>query len=328
MRKLATSLFPYLPLNRDVSVIILLHKLYLILSRTLLFLICFVLFGMIGLSIYISWALARPEVAPLQSNPLKSVNLSYENVEFMSSDSSHSLQGWYIPAAPPSTKTIIFSHGYGGNREEIWVPIYELARKAHELGYHVLMFDYGYVYVEERLMTGGVNESSELLGAVNFARDRGADHVVIWGFSMGAGTALMAAMQTDLIDGLILDSTFIPSPDTLHYNLQQMLALYFPPEPLNTLLRWVYPLMNGAGFHDIPYRQLLQTTFQLPIFFIHGSADERSPYEMIRSIGINQISTAHSQYWLVPGATHELVYRAKKDEYLERTTQFLQQIGL
>ncbi len=328
MRKLATSLFPYFPLNRDVSVIIFLYRFYLLLTRALLFFVCCVLLAMIGLSIYISWVLARPEVAPLQSNPLKSVNLSYEDIEFMSSDGSHLLQGWYIPAAQPSAKTIIFSHGYGGNREEIWVPLYELARQAHELGYHSLMFDYGYVYNEERLMTGGVNESSELLGAVNYARDRGADHVVIWGFSMGAGTALMTAMQTDLIDGLILDSTCIPSPDTLHYNLQQMLALNFPREPLNTLLRWVYPLINGTGFHDIPYRQLQQTMFQLPIFFIHGSADERSPYEIIRSIGINQISTAHSQYWLVPGATHELVYRAKKEEYLERASHFLQQIGL
>ncbi len=35
---------------------------------------------------------------------------------------ARTMQGWYIPADKDVNKTIIFSHGYGANREETWVP--------------------------------------------------------------------------------------------------------------------------------------------------------------------------------------------------------------
>lgn len=147
--------------------------------------------GIIALYSYIAWVLARPQVAPLQSNPYDAVQLQYEDIVFTTLSGTDQLEGWYIPAktASPSARTIVFSHGYGGNREEIWVPIYELARFAAEAGYNALMFDYGYVYNETRVVTGGARESDDLLGAVQYAAERGAEEVVVWGFSMGAGTA-------------------------------------------------------------------------------------------------------------------------------------------
>lgn len=281
--------------------------------------------AVIALYAYIAWVLARPDVAPLQANPRSAAGLSYENAAFINETGDATpLEGWYIPATEPSTKTIVFSHGYGGNREEIWVPIYELAWNANQRGYNVLMFDYGYVYNEERVVTGGVQESYDLMGAVKYARSRGAEEVIVWGFSMGAGTALQTALRSDEIDAMVLDSTFVLEPDTLYHNLKQYADL--PKEPSLTLLKWLYPSVNGTGIDAVPYEQVKSTDYNLPIFFIHGTRDERSPYQNIESIADRQTSPS-SQMWLVPGATHELVYRAGKEEYVQRTFAFLDDIS-
>jgi alpha-beta hydrolase superfamily lysophospholipase len=280
--------------------------------------------GVIALYSYLAYILARPVVAPLQSNPLLSVQLPYEDITFLSETGGHTLEGWYIPAAAPSAKTIIFSHGYGGNREEIWVPIYQLAQIAHDQGYNALMFDYGYVYNPERVVTGGAKESHDLIGAVQYAKERGADEVVVWGFSMGAGTALQAALRTEQINAMILDSTFVLEPDTLYHNLKQY-APKLPREPSLTLLRWLYPIINGSSLSDVLYRDIKSAAFGIPVLMIHGTLDERSPYEIIRGIALNQTAHEASDYWLVPNATHELVYRAQKEEYVSRTTTFLAQ---
>lgn len=281
--------------------------------------------GTVSLYAYIAWLLARPDISPLVSDPLHAVDLAYEDIVFLSED-GHMLEGWYIPAGEPAARTIVFSHGYGGNREEIWVPIYDLARFAHDSGYNSLMFDYGYVNSTERVVTGGAKESLDLLGAVRYARERGAEQVVVWGFSMGAGTALQAALSGGEIDAMILDSTFVLEPDTLYYNLKQYADL--PREPSLTMLRVMYPLINGAAIRDVPYRKIKETAYGMPIFMIHGTLDERSPYTIIRDVAMKQTETNElSEWWLVPDATHELVYRKDPQEYKTRAAAFLARVA-
>ena len=69
--------------------------------------------------------------------------MNYENVTFHSIDGKRNINGWYIPAEN-SSKTIVLSHGYGANREETWVPMYDIAHYAHNMNFNVLMFDYGF----------------------------------------------------------------------------------------------------------------------------------------------------------------------------------------
>lgn len=278
----------------------------------------------VGFHAYIAWILARPHIEPLVSDPLQAIGVAYQDVEFISRNEKTTLHGWYLPGND-TTSTVIFSHGYGGNREEIWVPIYDLAQELMNLKYNVLMFDYSYVQPYKQLIvTGGLQESDELLGAVDFSRQLGAEQIYIWGFSMGAGTALQAALAGDEIDGMILDSTFLLEPDTLYYNLRQQMNL--PRLPTMALMRLLLPLVNGVGFNDIPYQDVQSTTYPIPIFFIHGDQDEKAPHPVIENIFDNQKHPA-TKLWIAEKGTHELIYRAQPDAYLQRTTQFLQQIS-
>jgi uncharacterized protein len=282
---------------------------------------------------FIAWTLARPIIAPLSSNPMKAVKLPYEDIRFSSSNGSSNLEGWYIPAASgkdastASDKTVIFSHGYGGNREELWVPLYNLAKELNKRHYNVVMFDYGYVQPgSERIVTAGVQESKELLGAVQYARERGAKEVYVWGFSMGAGTALQAALHSDDITGMILDSTFILNADTLYHNMKQYVDL--PKFPSLNLVRLFFPLINGVSLNQVPFSSVTNKKYDIPIFFIHGTDDTKAPYEIIEGVYDHQKENASSKLWIYPGGQHELIYRADPKEYIEKTMNFLHNMDI
>lgn len=270
---------------------------------------------------FIAWMFANPQVPPLFSNPMEAKGMKYETVSFPARDGHTLVDGWYIPSDKPSKRTLIFSHGYGANREEYWVPMYDLAKFAHRLDYNVIMFDYGFASEQHPTKaTGGRLEKEQLLGAVKLAKERGAEHVVVWGFSMGAGTALQAALLTHDINAMILDSTFLLEPDTLYHNLQQYAPL--PKHPSLDLLRTFFPAVNGTSLQQIPYNEVKSTNYELPILFVHGTADSKAPYGIAEGIAAHQ-SNKLSQAWIVPNAQHELIYRTQRKEYLSKTSAFL-----
>lgn len=292
----------------------------------LLSLILFFTSLLLAFHAFIAWTLARPQIDPLRSNPTLAAGLPFENITFLSKNKSSRLEGWFIPAS--STKTVIFSHGYGGNREELWVPIYSLAQELHKQNYNVVMFDYGYVQPDsKRIVTGGIQESQELLGAVDFVKKNVKGPVYIWGFSMGAGTALQAALQdSEDIQGMILDSTFFLNPDTLYHNMKQYVNV--PKFPSLSLVRLFFPLLNGVSLKEIPYQKVTNSEYKMPIFFIHGTADSKAPYEMVEDIYLKQHNNERSQEWIIPNAQHELLYRAQPKAYMERTMRFLGDVSI
>lgn len=279
-----------------------------------------VLFGsaVVAFHGYVAWMLARPSIAPLSSNPLLAAGLLYEDVSFTSSDGGSTLDGWFIPA-DGSDKVVVFSHGYGGNREELWVPFYSLAKELNKHRYNVLLFDYGYVQ-PDLSVTGGVRESLELQGAIDFVKRQGMKHSYVWGFSMGAGTALQTALHSKDIEAMILDSTFLLEPDTMFHNIKQQIDL--PRFPSLALIRLFFPVLNGTSMEQVPYRTVKETDYPMPIFFIHGMKDAKAPHDVAESIYDNQ-SAGNSNLWLLPEGRHELLYKANKKEYLKRTMAFL-----
>ncbi|WP_127534591.1 alpha/beta hydrolase [Paenibacillus kobensis] len=294
---------------------------------------------------YIAWMLAHPYVAPLYSNPTEAAGLAYEDVAFPSHSGRTTVGGWFIPAgddgnlpvpgtdvqtaampaqAVESERTVIFSHGYGANREETWVPMYDLAKLLHQLDYNVLMFDYGYASTAYKApATGGHEESQQLLAAVQYAKSRGAAEIVVWGFSMGAGTALQAGLATDDIDAMILDSLFLPSPDALFHNVTQILPL--PKYPSLPLIEFMLPAFTGTSFSGIPADEVMTRDYPIPLFIMHGTEDVKAPYEIAEHIAANQTNPL-SREWIVGGGKHELLFQVHAKEYIQRAALFLGQV--
>ncbi|GGO08927.1 alpha/beta hydrolase [Saccharibacillus kuerlensis] len=287
----------------------------------------FLIFCFVALHAYIAWVLSNPTVAPLYSNPKQATGMDYKDVTFPAVDGSRIMQGWYIPAdSADSKKTIVLSHGYGANREETWVPMYDLAHYAHRLNFNVIMFDYGFASQgSKEVATGGKKETQQLLGAVQYAKQQGAEQVVVWGFSMGGGTALQAALISDDIDAMILDSAFLLQPDTLYHNIRQNIAL--PRHPSLEILQMLFPVLNGTSLNQIPYREVEQKDYPIPIFFIHGTEDTKAPYQIAEQLAANQ-TNPNSRSWIVQNSHHELIFREHPREYLRRVSNFLGDVSM
>lgn len=275
---------------------------------------------------YYAWAFTHPTIAPLTSTPMDAAQLPYLNVDFRSLDGTSELNGWYIPAS--SKKTVIFSHGYAGNREEIWVPLYDLAQVLNLNNYNVLMFDYGYVNRKQnpsRVMTAGVREAGELNGAIRYAKHLGAEQVYIWGFSMGAGTALQAALVSSDMHAMILDSTFLLQPAVL----DQLFTTHVPLLPSKLFIRMadvLLPFTGNMKLRDVPYERVNSTPYTIPLLMIHGQKDSQAPYTITTQIFEHQSHSA-SELWLPANRGHEMTYRFQSEEYVERTLSFLNTIS-
>ncbi|MEK3884822.1 alpha/beta hydrolase [Paenibacillus sp. PL2-23] len=277
---------------------------------------------------YVAWLLAYPYVAPLSSNPEEAIGVAYEDVVFASHSGETTVSGWYVPAsandANDAARTVVFSHGYGANREEAWVPMYELTKLLHSLQYNVLLFDYGYASKQYKApATGGREESQQLLAAIDYAKSRGAEDIVVWGFSMGAGTALQTALQTDEIDAMILDSLFVPSSEALFDNLNQFVPL--PKFPSLPLIETMIPLWTGTDFGSIPAEEVIANAYDMPMYIIHGTQDAKAPYGVAEAIANNQRHSL-TRSWIVDNGQHELLFRMHPREYIQRTALFLSQV--
>ncbi|WP_425355011.1 alpha/beta hydrolase [Paenibacillus shirakamiensis] len=291
-----------------------------VLIATILSIVFFLIFCFVALHGYIAWVLSNPTVAPVYSNPLLAKGMKYEDISFPAIDGSRTMQGWYIPAGN-SKKTIIFSHGYGANREESWIPMYDLANFAHRLDFNVIMFDYGFAAQHSKeVATGGKKETQQLLGAIQVAKYRGAKEIVVWGFSMGAGTALQAGLISKDIDAMILDSTFLLEPDTLYHNIRQKMDL--PQHPSIEILEFLFPILNGTSLRQIPYQEVKKKDYPFPILFIHGTEDEKAPYPIAEMLASHQ-TNKNSGVWIVENSHHELIFREHPREYLRRVSTFL-----
>ncbi|RKP48791.1 alpha/beta hydrolase [Cohnella endophytica] len=277
----------------------------------------------VALHAYLAWTLSHPPVATFGSNPMLAKSLPYSDVTFPSADNKTQVDGWWIPSTA-SRSTVVLSHGYGANREELWVPMYDLAERLHNENYNVLMFDYGFASTKHSTpATGGIIESQQLIGAIQYARGQGSDELIVWGFSMGAGTALQAALLGVPVDAMILDSTFIPDSDTIYGNILNW--VHIPKYPSLTLVELFFPLMSGVRLEQIPSTRIQDTAYDFPLLLIHGTADDKAPTSISEHIAKSQ-KNALSQLWVVPGAIHEMIYRTHTAEYVQRTDSFLKQV--
>ncbi|QCT01361.1 phospholipase/carboxylesterase [Paenibacillus algicola] len=291
-----------------------------ILLALILSVVFFLIFCFIALHAYIAWVLSNPTVAPLYSNPKLAKGMDYESVNFPSLNGEKTISGWYIPSEG-SNRTIILSHGYGANREETWVPMYDLAHYAHNLDFNVLMFDYAFAsQTSKDVATGGKEEKLQLLGAIELVKQRGAKQIVVWGFSMGGGTALQAGLETKDINAMILDSAFLLEPDTLYHNIKNQIDL--PRHPSLEILELLFPVLNGTSLDQIPYQEVKKHDYPFPTLILHGTKDDKAPYPIAEKIAANQ-THPDSSSWIVENARHELIFREHPREYLRRVSTFL-----
>jgi fermentation-respiration switch protein FrsA (DUF1100 family) len=194
------------------------------------------------------------------------------------------LHGWWIPAARPRAKVVLYLHGSDGNVSTNMKGIVPL----RELGYSVFMIDYrgygasGGGFPFERGVYRDAQAAWDYL-----VGERGVNpaDLVIYGHSLGGAIAIELALRHPEAAGLVVESSFTSICDMAR--LESRYAVV----PVDLFLNQRFDSLAKVG------------TLTLPVLYIHGTADEIVPFEMGRAL-YAATPTARG-FVAVPAGRHE-----------------------
>ena len=167
-------------------------------------------------------------------------------------------------------------------------------------------------------MSAGYYEQRDLLGAIDYVKGRGFEHIGVLGFSMGAVTTLIAAASSSDIDAVVADSSFADLKDVMEPEFSKRTK--FPKFFLPALL-FIVKIMYSVDFSAVKPIELVSEIAPRPAFFIHGQLDETFPLEhayRLHQAGQNP----QNQLWIVPQAGHVRAYATCPEEYMNKITAF------
>ena len=248
--------------------------------------------------------------------------LAFEKVEFPSRSKDVILSGWYIPGQDQGP-TIIFVHGIDSIRTGD--NAMDLAARLVTRGFSILMFDlraHGSSGGEK--VSGGIYEQQDVLGAIDFLVERkiSPNLIGVIGFSMGAGTSILALAKETSIRALVTDSSYASVTDLIPHEIgrktivPKWIAPIFVPSA-KTLADWFFGIDIGELVPEKAVESL-----DYPILIIHGMKDTR--ISMKHSIRIHLASSQKSQLWLVPEVDHVDAFSAHPEEYTHRVSLYFQ----
>lgn len=227
--------------------------------------------------------------------------MSYESVS-IPLESQENIHGWWVPNQQKNSPTLLYLHGNGGN-VSTYLPWVERFRS---VGFSVFLFDYrgyglsqGRFPNEERLY-----EDAE--GALNYLKEQQEvppEKIYVFGQSLGSAVAIELATREPNLGGLALEGAFTSIRDV------GQSKVCYAWLPLDLLLTQRFNSLEKIS------------KLELPILFVHGTADGLIPYEM--SEQLYQAAEGSTELWLVEGAGHDNVANVAGSEYEKRIWEFL-----
>lgn len=216
--------------------------------------------------------------------------LDFHEVEFPTPIGS--LRAWQIDAGDGSIWAI-HAHGWrAGRREAVrFLPTY------HDAGVTSLVIDYrndpGAPDDPSGLYRFGRTEWEDVEAAVTYARDHGAQHILLVGYSTGCALELSFLERSDLsdlVDAAIFDSPNIDMETTVRFEAARR-NIPGTPVPVPSSLTSVAILMSDlrwdVGWDQIDYAERAGEIVHVPILVFHGLADRRVPVDVSRRLRDN-----------------------------------------
>jgi len=249
---------------------------------------------------------ARPALHPLR------LGLVCEDVELRAKDGKK-IAGWWMPKGAKGNPPVVILHGLGAGKAHM----IDYILFAQAAGYPVLAIDFrGHGTSEASLTSIGYYESWDVEAAMDFVRKRGAGDPVLWGTSMGAVAALLAAAEDGSVAGVIADAPFDTYRNTIRHHAKLMYGMSeFP------LLTMAMPMIEERARFDVDEVDSLRAVGRIhaPILFLAAAEDRRMDPAMVRTI--YDAAAGPKEFWIIPGEGHES--RSFGKEYQEKIQTFL-----
>ncbi|HJZ68354.1 MAG TPA: alpha/beta hydrolase, partial [Blastocatellia bacterium] len=245
----------------------------------------------------------------------------FRDVEFQTSDGVK-ISGWLVPSGDKHT-TIVYSHGLFRSRRELL----ERAMDLWKLGYGALLYDSrNHGESGPARVTLGYNERLDVEAAVRFLREdlRTADRIVLFGISMGATAALLAAAETPEVAAVISDSSFLTFKDTVDHHINVFLRL--PSFPFSNELRFFIERRTGFDGSQLDALDAVRRIGDRPIMFIAAAHDRRMPPDIAERL-YQACSSPMRDLVVIEGPgdnVHGHAYQANPKLYIDKVSAFLQ----
>jgi uncharacterized protein len=245
--------------------------------------------------------------------------LDYHDDGFRTSDRLM-LRGWWIPSR--GRATIILLHGVGGSRGAFLTKCAFLNRA----GFDLLVYDQrGTGASEGRQITVGAREAEDVSTAIDHVlRTRGHRPVVLFGHSLGAATAVMAAAQDERVSAVIDDSGFASVEDLIDTTGRRYTGP-IPPAwiaaPVVTMLRW----QHGVDLRAIrPIDAVRRMT--TPLLVLSGARDPIVPLAHQRQVAAE--AGGPTEHVVFETAGHDDAHTMEPERYEAAVLSFLERYSL
>ncbi len=252
---------------------------------------------------------ARPSLNPAR------MGLVCEEVEIRSADGVR-LAGWWMPNGKPERAPVVILHGLGASKAHM----IDYILLAQEQGNPTLAIDFrGHGGSDPSLTSIGFYESRDAEAAMEFVRTRGAGDPVLWGTSMGAVSALLAAARDGSAAGVIADAPFDTYRNTVLHHAKLFYGLSeFP------LITLAMPMIESRARFRVDEVDCLRAAEQIraPVLVLAGEEDVRMPPEMVKTI--YDRAAGQKEFWIIPGEGHE--NRGFGQEFREKIAGFLEKV--
>jgi len=251
----------------------------------------------------------------------KSFDLPFEEVTFNAPDGVP-LKGWWVPA-PEAHGTVVLVHGLNRSRIEMVKKVPFL----HKQGWNALLFDLRHHGASGGDASSfGFFEKQDVHAATAFARTRAQGPVVLWGVSLGAASATLAAAEDPGVAALVCDSSYRSLRDTVAHHLSLFRGFRWwlrivPNYPVADEV--VYWIGRRAHFDpdSVDVRGAAAHLAPRPCLFVCNSGDRRMPSEIAFELKAAAGPQAH--VLVVPGTSHGGAYRDGTAAYETAVTQLL-----
>ncbi len=249
--------------------------------------------------------------------------LPCEEVTFGSRKANVRLSGWLIaPALAQRGRAgvgVIFCHGHGGTRapDLIYAPWF------YERGIPVLMFDFRNHGLSDGTLTSmGYYERDDLLGAIDLMLTRGYTRIGLFGFSMGAATAIATTPLDEHVVCVVADSPFAQLEPTLARAMEQRgFPRWFANRFIAVIFRLACRRLQCNPCEADPINAVPHFDGR-PLLVILGERDEY--IEPWQGHWLFEQAREPKEFWLVPNMSHRDADRFRPEEYYDRVMGFFE----
>jgi len=264
--------------------------------------------------------LVRFDKAWFPGDPARSMKIRFEDVQVRAKIGD--LPAWYVPGTGDTWAILV--HGRTASRAETLRAL----KTVTELKLPALVITYrndpevpadpsGYYQF-------GVTEWQDLEAAVKYALNNGADHVVLFGFSMGGAIVTNFLYQSKISDevaGVVLDSPVLDFSRTVDLAAEERRL----PQALTDAAKLIASLRFGIDWKATNYLSRIEE-IEAPVLLIHGDADKSVPVSTSDQLARERRDLV--TYLRVPAAGHVASWNVNPDKYDASVRDFLSKVAV